>query len=528
MKKDFVCIGLIILHLSAVVFAQEFKQPSALTNSWAVHGSGAKEDTGSEIFIDDSGNIYVTGFFEASLTFETETITAPGYGIFFAKFDITGNLIWLKHLQGGTDNRLHWGYGLGTDNAGNCYLAGFFDTSLTIDSEILVSYGGFDIFVAKFDPDGNVLWARNAGGTDLDEAHSLAVDGSGNCYITGYFGGVATFGTETVTTEYGDREVFVAKYDSDGTILWVKQAEGTALKWDWGMGIAADIEGNCFVTGYFESRAVFDNEELISLGGHDVFVVKYDPDGNVLWAKQAGGIDWDEGNNIAVDRWGNCYVTGYFGATANFGTVTLVSNLGEREIFIARFDNDGDVVWAKQAAGTALRWNTGWDIDVDCSGNSYITGYFEEVTSFDGITLTGRGGRDVFVAKYDINGNVIWVDQTGGSDWDEGRGIAIDRQGHCLVTGYFMGTATFGNNQFVSTDYRDIFISSYDISYTENCWADLDGDGDVDIVDVQMVAGRWGAKTGDANYLAVCDVDRDCDIDIVDVQMVAGLWGTIF
>lgn len=489
MKKGIVFIGLIILHFSTMSFAQEFPQLSTLTNSWANHGSGPKEDTGIEIIADDFGNVFVTGYFQDILTIDTKTINAAGYSIFLAKFEMTGNILWLRHLHG-ADNKLHFGYGLGTDDEGNCYIAGFFDSTLTIGTEELLSYGGFDIFVAKFDPDGKLLWARNAGGTDLDEAQGLALDGSGNCYVTGYFGGVATFGTKTVTTNYGEREVFVAKYDPDGNILWVKQADGTALKWNLGLGITVDNTGNCWITGYFESRAFFDTITLISLGGLDIFVTKYDVDGNVKWAKQAGGIDWDVGNNIGVDSWGNCYVTGYFGATAQFDTVTLVSNLGEREIFIAKYDWNGNVVWAKQAEGTPLRWNTGWNIEVDGSGNSYTTGFFEEITTFDGVTLTSQGGRDVFIAKYGPDGSVILVYQAGGANWEECRGIAIDNWGNCLVTGYFEGTASFGNVQLQSAGGRDIFIASYQIPYV-NVIFTATAPASTPPGDIVFITGSW-------------------------------------
>lgn len=173
---------------------------------------------------------------------------------------------------------------------------------------------------------------------------------------------------------------------------WAKQASGTSFKF--GIGIAVDTLGNSYVTGSFEGSVTFGEAELnettlSSAGGSDIFVAKYDSNGILVWAKRAGGADFDVGAGVAVDTLGDSYVTGGFGGSATFGVgetneITLVTTAGIRDIFVAKYDSNGLLVWAKKAGGTRNE-EGGGGIAVDTSGNSYVTG------SFEGSSLLGPG-----------------------------------------------------------------------------------------------------------------------------------------
>src|SRR5437867_4686294 len=225
---------------------------------------------------------------------------------------------------------------------------------------------------------------------------------------------------------------------------WAAQAGGSFD--DFSRGIAVDAAGNSYVTGAFHDVATFGDTILVSSGGYDIFVAKYDNAGNVLWANAAGGSGFDDyGLSIAVDPAGNCYVTGAFSGQASFGTNALI-NVGGSDIFLAKYDSDGNLLWVQQAGGVSL--NSGRAVAVDAQGNSYITGVFQGTGPFGNTNLTAHSlaDYDFFVAKYDTTGNLVWVQQGGGSLDDVGYGIALDAAGNSTVTGYFKSpTATFGS-----------------------------------------------------------------------------------
>ena len=352
------------------------------------------------------------------------------------------------------------GYGIAVDTSGNSYVTGFFEGTATFGSITLTSSGySRDIFIAKLDSSGNWLWARKAGGTYWDYGYGIAVDVSGNNYVMGCFKNMATFGSATLTS-YGDWDIFIAKLDSNGNWLWVTKAGGTGD--DWGYGIAVDSSGNNYVTGWFGGSATFGSTILTSNGGADIFVAKLDSSGNWLWAKNAGGIDCDEGQSIAVDANGNSYVTGYFSDSATFGSTTLTSS-GGADIFVAKLDSSGNWLWAKNAGGTD--YDCGNSIAVDASGNIYVTGGFEGTATFGSTTLTSNGDSDIFIAKLDSSGNWLGATKTGGTDTVVSYGIAVDASGNNYVTGFFYRTATFGPTTLTSSGSADIFVAKVHIPY---------------------------------------------------------------
>ncbi|MBW8049614.1 MAG: T9SS type A sorting domain-containing protein [Cytophagales bacterium] len=191
-------------------------------------------------------------------------------------------------------------------------------------------------------------WAKSIGSTTTDHGNSIATDASGNAYITGYFQDTADFdpgaGVQNLTS-VGARDIFFAKYDTNGNYLWAKSIGSTSP--DYGYSIATDASGNAYITGSFEDTADFDPgagvQNLISVGQVDIFFAKYDANGNYLWAKSIGST-WDRGNSIATDASGNAYITGYFQGTADFDPGAGVQNLtsvGNTDIFFAKYQGSG-------------------------------------------------------------------------------------------------------------------------------------------------------------------------------------------
>ncbi len=426
MKNLFLCC--VLLCGAAVLMAQVPEWESARRSG----GSGT--DYCRSIAIDSQGNQYVAG-----------AITYSGnMNIYIARRGPSGN--WLGGVQAGGPST-DAGRGIAVDGAGNAYVTGYFQGAATFGSQTLTA-SGKDIFVAKLSPNGNWLWAVKAGGTHDDEGHGIAVDGAGNTYVTGFFNGAATFGYFTLTRG----GPFVAKLNPDGTWVWAINTEGTGA--GNGTGITLDGAGNIYVTGYFTGTVIFGGQTLTA-SNHDMFAAKLDPFGNWLWAVKAGGSNVDEGRGIALDGAGNAYVTGHFQGAATFGSQTLSTS--DADLFVAKLDPSGNWLWAVKSGGASSA--LGYSIAVDGAGKAYVTGFFSGIITFSSSALTSSGNCDVFVAKITTSGNWLWGVKAGGHDNDYGAGIAVDAAGKVFVTGYFEGTATFGNHTLTSIGDYDIFIA---------------------------------------------------------------------
>lgn len=424
---------------------------------WANQAGGTSSDYGQSIATDSNGNSYVTGSFSGAASFGSTTLIGSGVDIFVAKMDSNGNWLWAKKAGGSSNDS---GRSIAVDYFGNSYVTGKFSGTAGFGSTTLTSSGNGDIFVAKLDPNGNWLWVKNAEGLNNESGYGIAVDNSGNSYVTGTFYGTAGFASTTLTSS-GEIDIFVAKLDSNGNWLWAKKAGGAGDKRCNSQSIAVDNSGNSYVTGEYRGSASFGSTTLTASSNwdYDAYVAKLDSNGNWLWASKTGGSD-SGGYGIAVDSSGNSYVTGYFQGTAGFGSTTITSS-GSYDIFVAKMDNNGNWLWAKKAGGSGSDYGRGHGLALDNSGNSYVTGYYNGAASFGATTLTGSGQSDIFVAKLDSSSNWLWAKKAGGSEIEEGYGIAIDSSGNCYVTGSFQGSAAFGSSTLTSSGSNDIFVAKY-------------------------------------------------------------------
>ncbi|MBI2968980.1 MAG: SBBP repeat-containing protein [Bacteroidetes bacterium] len=315
----------------------------------------------------------------------------------------------------------------------------------------------------------NCFWAKSAGGTNEDGGRSIATDGNGNVYVTGFFKSTSiTFGSTILTNNNpGADAYYIVKYSSGGSVLWAKSAYGGAI----GYGITTDADGYVYVTGNFTTTSVtFDTTALTgnAIGFGDVFIVKYDTGGNVLWAKGTGGNSYDFGYGIAVDGGGNAYVTGsFYSSSITFGDTTFNNNgSGNTDFFIAKYDSSGNVIWAGNAGSN--RYDDGYGVTV-VGSNVYVTGSFQgDSIRFGNTTLFNSepGNYVLFVAEYDSAGNVIWTMGTQGL-WGSviGNAIAHDAAGNIYITGSFSSVSViFGSTTLVhssSGGNNDIFIIKY-------------------------------------------------------------------
>ena len=335
---------------------------------------------------DNSDGVYLTG------------TSADSFWV--TKYDNDGNQQWRKQspFTGGID----------TDNLGNVYVGG----------------GLGDISVVKYDSEGNQQWTQSLGTLTLDNSFNLDVDDSGNVYLSGYtlgdLGGPNAGEFTAGLLPIPSTDAWIVKYDSEGNQQWLKQFGSE--NYDEAFAIATDSKGNVYTSGW-----TFGDLGGTNAGFYDVWVAKYNSDGNQQWLTQFGTSDYDWSWDAATDNEDNLYITGW--TLADLGG----ANAGSYDGWVTKYNSDGNQLWLKQFGTEGDDVARG--IDFDDSGNFYLTGYTD--ADFGG---SNAGSYDTWVAKYDSDGNQLWKQQFGTSEIDNPFDIAVNSNDRVFVTGFTEGS----------------------------------------------------------------------------------------
>jgi hypothetical protein len=353
-----------------------------------------------------------------------------------------------------------YGYGIGTDNAGNVYVAGKYEDTANFSGITVPCAGNHDIFVARYSSSGALNWIHTGGGILGDYAHSMTLDKTNNyVYVAGEVEGyndIITFPGSTFTLNtFGDNDIFVSKYDLSGNLLWVKSAGW--VKNEKALGVTYDNSGNVYICGYFTDTTKFSGPYIISKGGHDIFVAKYDGSGNLQWVQTTGSSGRDEALSIKCDANGDVYVCGLMSSGCMFGSTTFTCSPNYLDAFIVKYSPSGSVIWAKSGGGSYD--DVAWSLTIDNNNKIFVAGEFNAYAVFSGSPLTTAGNADIFIASYDGSGNLQWIKQAGGTLIDRARGIGTDGS-NLFITGQFGSTANFGSYAVTAVDSSDIFMAS--------------------------------------------------------------------
>jgi hypothetical protein len=513
---------------------------------WATNAGGAGNDQALGVAVGEGTNIFVTGIFSSAATFGATNVVAAGStDVFLARYDVNGACVWVRQGGGASADT---GRAVACDPSGNIFVAGdYFSQTVAFGATTLLNANfanGLynDVFVAKYNRDGNELWAGRGGGSTYDYGRAVAVDAAGNVCVAGDFSGAATFGPASVNSA-GLSDAFIAKYDPAGSLLWVNTGGGTST--DLAAGVATDGGGNIFLTGQIINSATFSGQTL-SGASVDVFLAMYAPNGKLNYVRKAGGGTSNYGNAIAADRAGHLYLTGLMTGTPSFGHATYAT-AGGGDFFLAKFAafdpalppvltvnlanqsvlfgadltlssgfnsiepvtaqwwfNGGplasatntwlvlsnataglagdywlvlsnefgavtsavatviviierDFVWTRSAGGASN--DVALATLATSAGDIYVAGYFTDTADFDGVNLVSAGGEDIFVARYNPLGTLIWVQQFGGPGNDRATALCREPLGELVMAGTFSDTVLFDTNLLVSAGGTDVFLA---------------------------------------------------------------------
>lgn len=457
MKKLYliVLLNILCVHL----YAQNF--------SWAKAEGKYAYDYGYEVALDNAGNLYVSGKYEEDAIFSGTTISCAGnHDIFVAQYSPSGNLMWIKTAGGALGDYAHC---LACNKTSNVYIAGEIEgagipVTFQGSSAVHTTKGDNDIFVASYDLMGNLVWAKTEGNHLSEKALGISYDNSGNVIICGYFTDTTRIGGTTIPGQ-GGHDMFIAKYSSNGTLLWVKIAGGPGR--DEGLNVECDAAGNIYVCGMHSNGAIFGSSTFNTAStpsGYylNSFLAKYAPDGTLIWAKSHGGDYDDVAWSLVLDNAEKIYVGGEFNAYAVFDWAALTTT-GSANIYVACYDASGSVQWASQAGGPLIDRARGIGSD---GTNIYITGQFGATASFGSHNITAVDSSDIFIAQLNNSGNFTWARTVGGPadafenlGYESGNSVCADPSGVAYATGSLLSGGTFGSTSLTGYDRTDAFLT---------------------------------------------------------------------
>ena len=426
---------------------------------WARTWGGEKQDSAVNVAFDSFGNIYVVGAFYGAVDLDPgngeDWHYSPNYGDYINKFDRYGDLIWARTWD--TNGDLPFFVDITIDNSSNLFVTGGFRETVDFDPgpgfDIRTAAGishDADIFISKFDINGNYVGVITFGGDSQDEGYAISASDSG-VYTTGLI-------HETVDFDPGPGEdkhsgsAYICRYDTNLNLVWA---------WAFGIynndrvfseDVLVDNSGNVFWVGGFDGEVDFDpgpGEDIHYAHGSetDAFLGKFDCDGNYEWTRTWGTAS---NSSVSLNESGNIFVAGAFSGTVDFDpspSVYEITSNGECDAYLSSFDTDGNFYWVRSWGGE--NQESCQSLYSDVAGNIYITGFFQGLADFDpgpGLDeVESHGNYDVFLSKFDQNGNYFWARTWGSEDndnaWD--GGVISDDYGIVYMVGDFSKMVDF-------------------------------------------------------------------------------------
>ncbi len=393
--------------------------------TWHTFLGGSGDDNGQGIVLDSSGNIYVTGYSTAAWS---ETPVRDYYGsgtdAFAARLNPDGTLAWYTFLGG---SKTDYGYVIALDSSGHVYVAG---TSYgTWGDNPVRAYTGstdmYDVFVAKLNSDGSLVWNTFLGGSSYDSPNGITVDSADNIYVAGR--SMAKWSETPVRAYTASYDAFVARLNTGGSLIWHTFLGGSSV--DYAYGLVTDLDGYIYVVGYV-SAAWSETPVRAYTKGGEGYAAKLNTDGSLIWHTFLGGSGTDYAYNIALDSADNIYVTGR--SNAKWSETPVRAYTKGYDAFVARLNTGGSLAWYTFLGGSGDDY--GYGIATDLSGHIYVAGH--SAAGWGDPDRPYISGIDAFAAKLNSNGSMVWNSFLGGSGNDYGQGMALDSTGSIYVVGY--------------------------------------------------------------------------------------------
>jgi hypothetical protein len=456
MKKYLFVIVIITLISANLVYAQSWQ--------WVNSAGSTMSNSFSTIDLDHNSNVYI-GINSSGNKFYFNSSSFQPIGLndfYIAKYDKNGTEVWQKQYGGNNSDfiniKTEWVTNLKYDPFNNSILiTGHIIGTCNFGCGDLVPIATNDkqIFIARLDLDGNCLWSKEFGSNQDDDAFSITFDNDRNIYLTGYYGNPGYFG-ET----YINAGSFLAKLDNSGNCIWAKNISSYKSVLPFKSFGIKYLNNYLYVSGINnEDRIQIDTLHLYYPNSLGKILAKFDLNGNIQWVKHFAGPsgNYATGFDIGVDSNSNIELTGAFNSPiAIFQNDTLKSSNSKKDMYLCKFDQNGNILWVKQTNSSENA--VGVTVYTGIDGNTYVTGGFSGSANFGTFKINSNTANDIFVARYNSFGDCLGVDHLG-----EGVGTAIvsDNSGVCYVGGSFLNSVNFGVGSITSRGNYDVFLAKY-------------------------------------------------------------------
>ena len=423
---------------------------NAQTFFWSNQIGSEYYDSGGSGCCDNEGNFYFAGGFQGIFCyFQTDTLVRHGVNdLFLVKYDPTGKELWVRQI-GGWNEESFESIEVNYDNVSNhIFISGSFYGAVSFGSCIMTSRGRLDIFLLKYNLDGNCVWGTQAGGDGDDEASKIAFDKNGCIYMCG---------SNSLTANFDDFEIprggFLAKFNQDGKCQWAKNKFAWSQIRTPGLKIFDSdiIVGGCLGV---DDTVRIDTIVIAHKGFCSSLICCFDSKGDAKWLREGISLYTESVSDIAIDVDGNIFQTGYFVDSINFSGTFLASKTGKQEMFLVKYDKTGKPLWARQTVSSY--YAEGFSLSTDRNGKITVTGHYSGTTRFDDFQVKSISNEDMFMTSYDNSGKCLGAYSFGNG---LGSGICNDTEGNPYFTYLFSGSTSLGSKVFNSYGGTDIIIA---------------------------------------------------------------------
>lgn len=394
-----------------------------------------------------------------------------------------------NHFTGSSNKNLS---DIKVDNFGNTYCVGKYKyvsgAPTILGNTTLPVTADNDVYVVKLDSSGACIWVKTFGSNFDDDGVAIEISEAGYIYILGNYEDSITIGNFTMvdsSSQYSLMNTYIAKLDTSGNFIWAKSLRSTLSNSCTLMNTSlfVDQNENIFITGRFAGTLELNDVTIISNGDYDIYMIKMDVNGEILFARSFGNVGYDHGHSIIGDQSGNLYLLGSFeGPNLTLDTITLTSIALNTE-FLAKFNSNGECIRISKMGNLTANWFGGWDIDD--SSNLFISGDFGNTLTLDTLSITANGlTSDIFIAKFNADLNINWLKSFGGNASDGNFGFCLDHDGNCIVE-LDLGTSMFINGVYYDTANGSNFLIKLD-NQGNPLWVSEGYNGLLRAIDVDM------------------------------------------